>query len=245
MIQLQNMCSNTKLLHKSNWAVTTKTGNIVTKYFFYPNFEKICKEVSLLNLSSKLKIKLMFDVDSFKWYYEMPYIDLYPFHVNCESQTIFNQLHKVFNIWDTDKRYEKLIKDEWNTINLPYYTEILTRYVRDNNDITSYLLELKSEHFIHGDFTISNVYCDKTGNIIILDYENATRGPYKWDESTYAYSFIENMNYDMAKIIINEFQCPKQMILSIAAIRLAQTRRKQQDDTNRLRAYQYILENFK
>ena len=231
---LLNIYSNNNdavCLHKSKWAVTIKKESIVRKYFFHLNPTKICKEVALLRLSTGIEINLIFDINSLRWYYEMPYINLYPFNINNNQQKTFDELHKIFN---------ELIRNDWNTVNLPYYIEILKRYLPNNQHIIDYLSNLSAEHFIHGDFTISNVYYDYAENIIVLDYENATNGPYNWDECTLAYSFIENSKYEVAQKIINEFNCSKQMLLTISAIRLAQTRKNQNDDVSRYRAYQYI-----
>lgn len=244
MNEISDLDTGSICLHKSRWAVTVKNGSIIRKRFLHLNTAKICKEVSLLRLSSEIEINLMFDANSLEWYYEMPYLDLYPFHIYDNQQATFTQLHRIFNSWNSDERYCKLTQNEWNAINIPYYSEILKRYFPSNYGITSYLSELTADHFIHGDFTTSNVYYDESGRIIVLDYENATVGPYKWDESTLAYSFIENLSYDMAQKVIDEFHCSKQMLLAIAAIRLAQIRRKQGNDADRYRAYWYILENF-
>lgn len=234
-----------KVIHTSRWAVTSRYGNTVKKRFLFNNVPKIQKEVSLLRLNTQLDVKLYFDYESTNWVAEMPYLRLHPLFNGRNTCNTLEQLKNIFDTWESDPRYCALVPDDWDLVTKPYFINLLTQYLPDSLGTAAYLSIQRAEHFIHGDFRLSNVLRDRHERIVVLDFENAMIGPRLWDETTLVHNLIEEYQYDMARKVFDTFHCPWMMLLTIAGIRLAQSRNKSLNDSDRMCAYEFILNHFK
>lgn len=232
------------VIHISRWAVTSRCGNTVKKRFLFNNTPKIQKEVSLLRLSTQLDVKLYFDNETSNWVAEMPYLRLRPIFNGKNPCDTFEQLKRIFSAWESDPGYCALAPDDWELVTKPYFMDLLTRYLPDPSGPAAYLSIQKAEHFIHGDFRLQNVLRDEQGRIIVLDFENAMIGPRLWDEATLTHNLIEDHQYGLAEKAFDTFCCPRMMLLTIAGIRLAQSRKKSLNDSGRMEAYDFILNHF-
>lgn len=150
----------------------------------------------------------------------------------------------IFSEWNMNDWYRNLISDEWSDIVVPWYCILLQQYVPNCSGLVDWLQNSGGEHFIHGDFTLSNIYLDREGNVKVLDYENATLGPLLWDETTLVYSFIEEKQFPAARRIYDYFSCNKEMLQIISNIRLAQSIRKNQNISQRRETHEYVLQNY-
>lgn len=233
-----------RVIHTSGWAVTRYSNGRIQKIFAHDAFSKIQKEVNLLRLSSRSNVQLYFDRRAMKWVSETEYIELRsPFEDKDVGQTI-SQLQDIFTAWNKDPRYTTMVDDDWDTAVKPGLIKLLEAYLPNAEAFVSILSGEKSQHFIHGDFTLSNVYKATDGRLIVLDYENAGTGPQLWDETTFVYSLIEDRQYDIAEWLFDAFHCSPSLLLCIAGIRLARSRRKSQNEDSRNMAYQYILAHY-
>lgn len=233
-----------RVIHTSRWAVTSWCGNTVKKSFFFENIPKIQKEVNLLRLNTQLDVKLYFDYEAANWVAEMPYLRLHPLFNGSNTCDTLEQLKNIFGMWESDPRYCALVPDDWDLVAKPYFINLLTQYLPDPSGPVAYLSVQEAEHFIHGDFRLPNVLRDRHERIVVLDFENAMIGPRLWDEATLAHNLIEDHQYDLAKKVFDAFHCPWMMLLTIAGIRLAQSRKKSLNDSGRIEAYDFILKHF-
>ena len=240
-IHRQNPC---RIIHESGWAISKKCGEKVYKIFLHDSYPKIRKEVSLLQLGLGNKISLSFDSSTGFWICESDYLQLRPIVGNIHIDELIGKLCNIFDIWKNDRRYNDLIFDEWFESVIPWYCMILQRYIPDSCELIDWLHHSRGEHFIHGDFTLSNIFLDHSNKIIVLDYENATFGPALWDETTLVYSFIEQKQFSPAKQLYDAFGCNKEMLQAICSIRLAQSIRKNQNIKQRAEALEYALNYF-
>ena len=233
------------IIHESKWAITKRSGNKILKVFLHDSYAKIQKEVTLLKLSTEQEAKLSFDSCAKCWICESEYMVLRPIIGNIELSEFTKQLQELFDVWNNDCRYSGLISDEWSQRVIPWYCMLLQQYIPGSEKLITWLQGSKAEHFIHGDFTLDNIYLSKSNNMIVLDYENATFGPILWDETTLIFSLIERKQFQFAKHLYAEFSCEKEMLQVICAIRLGQSIRKGQNIKLRTEAYEYIFQNFK
>lgn len=239
-----NEVSSTNVIHKSRWAVTQKCGNIIRKIFLHDEYPKIRKEVLLLQLSLDSKATLSFDDVEKHWVCESEYMDLFPIVDSTSMDEIIPQLKAVFRSWADDGRYCDLIADEWSNTVIPWYCWLLQQYLPDEKESIAWLQDSRAEHFVHGDFTLSNVYLDGGKQIVVIDFENATLGPFLWDETTLIYSLIEHEQYAMARQVFEVFSCKREMLHAISSVRLAQSIRKSQNVQQRAKAHTYISRNY-
>lgn len=231
------MKTSSAILHESRWAISKKCGSRVHKIFLHDAYSKIRKEVSLLQLSLGKEIDLSFDSSIECWVSKSDYMRLWPIIGNIDLGELIAQLKTIFDKWKDDKRYHELISDEWSNTMIPWYCTLLQRYIPASDEAIDWLQHSCAEHFIHGDFTLSNIYLDQSNNVIVLDYENATIGPLLWDETTLVYSFIEQKQFNVARQFYDTFSCNKEMLRAICSVRLAQSIRKKQDAKQRIEAY--------
>lgn len=236
--------NNINIIHRSGWAISKKCGNKVHKIFLHDSYPKIRKEVLLLQLSLDKEVNLSYDTSNERWVCESEYMELRPIIGNIGLNELVAQLQKQFDTWKYNSRYCDLISDEWSRRVVPWYCMLLQQYIPDSGERIAWLRDSKGEHFIHGDFTLSNIYLNPSNNVIVLDYENATFGPLLWDETTLVYSFIENKQFHPARQLYDAFFCEKEMLQAICSIRLAQSKRKGQRVKQRAEAYEYIFQNF-
>lgn len=239
-----NKQNSNNIIHKSGWAISKKSGNKVHKIFLHDSYLKIQKEVSLLQLSSGKEANLSFDSYAGRWICESDYLELRPVIANIHLNKFITQLREKFSIWKDDRRYHDLISDEWSECVIPWYCMLLQQYIPDSDELIIWLQDSKGEHFVHGDFTLSNIYLDQSNNVVVLDYENATFGPLLWDETTLVYSFIEQKQFHLARQLYAAFPCKKEMLQAICSIRLAQSLKKKQNIKQRTEAYEYIIQNY-
>lgn len=232
------------IIHESGWAISKKCGNKVYKTFLHDSYSKIRKEVSLLQLGLDKKVSLSFDSSNKCWVCESDYMELRPIIGNIRMNELIVQLQVKCSIWKNDSRYHDLISNEWFECVIPWYCMLLQQYIPNPDKLIAWLWDSKEEHFIHGDFTLSNIYLDQSNNLVVLDYENATFGPFLWDETTLVYSFIEQKQFRSAKQLYDAFSCKKEMLQTICSIRLAQSIRKKQSIKQRVEAYEYIFSNY-
>lgn len=232
------------VIHKSRWAVTEKCGDKVYKYFLYDSYPKIKKEVLLLQLSVGRKVNLFYDDLAGCWVCESDFMDLMPVIDNIHFEKFIAKINLIFSEWNMNNRYRNLISDEWSDIVVPWYCMLLKQYTPNCSSLVDWLQNSRGEHFIHGDFTLSNIYLDREDNVKVLDYENATFGPALWDETTLVYSFIEEKQFPTARRIYDYFSCNKEMLQIISNIRLAQSIRKNQNISQRLETQEYVLQNY-
>lgn len=232
------------VIHRSRWAITQKQGDKIYKIFLHNAYPKIKKEVSLLQLSLPTNASLLFDNAVNHWVCRSDYMDIYPLVGNICIDNLIPQLRQVFDVWRYDHRYCNLVADEWFEVAVPWYSALLQQYLPNSEKLVSWLQHSQGKHFIHGDFTLSNVYLDSGNKIVVIDYENATLGPLLWDETTLVYSFIEQKQFDIAKQIYDAFRCNKEMLRTICSIRLAQSMRKSQNVMQRFEAYEFVMHNY-
>lgn len=232
------------ILHESRWAVSRRCGNKVQKIFLHDAYDKIRKEVRLLQLSLDSEATLSFDNTQKRWVCESAYMELTSILDSVSVETFIPQLRDVFSAWETDRRFRDLIADEWSDTVIPWYSSLLREYLSDAKEAISWLQNSRAEHFVHGDFTVSNVYLDSGNQIVVLDFENATLGPRLWDETTLVYSLIEHKQYTMARKLFEVFSCQKDTLYAISSIRLAQSIRKLQNIGQRTAAHTHILRNY-
>lgn len=237
-------CENSNgIIHISKWAVTSRKGTKVYKSFLQDNFEKINKEISLLRLDAGMNIKLYFDYESRRWISKSEFIELHDL-VSGNVSEIQVWLKSIFEKWHKNPFYCSLVTDEWHASIVPWYCGMLKQFIPDSDNESMFLRHSSAEHFIHGDFTLANVKIKSSGEIIVLDFENATLGPMKWDETTLVYSLIEAEAYAMARQLYESFSCSADMLKAIASVRLAQTRKKGQDETRRMSAFHFIFKYY-
>lgn len=232
------------VVHISKWAVTTRKGNKIRKTFFYSNIKKIAREIELLKVSTSLDVRLFFDEQSCHWISETDYLDLNDLFENENDDETINRLKAAFWKWEQNSQYRNLVENEWSESAIPWYCGLLQQYFSDPEPIIAYLRQTKGEHFVHGDYMLSNVKQNSSGEIVVLDFENAVLGPLMWDETTLVYSAIEEGRYSIAKQLFDSFACTSDMLYAIAAIRLAQSVKKQQNENIRKDAFQFVKENF-
>lgn len=232
------------IIHESKWAISKKCGNKVYKIFLHDNYPKIQKEVFLLKLSTGQEVNLLFDSVNKHWVCESDYMELFPIVDNSFSNDLVSQIRNVFGVWRYDSRYRNAVMDEWSNVIVPWYCTLLQKYVSDSERLIVWLQDSRSEHFIHGDFTLSNVYLDHNNKAVVIDFENATLGPLLWDEATLVYSLIEQKQYAVAKQLYEAFSCGKEILHTICGIRLAQGIRKPQNVQKRIEAYHYVLNYY-
>lgn len=232
------------IIHESKWAISKRCGNSIYKIFLHDSYPKIRKEVLLLQLSLGRKVKLSFDNMDKHWICESDYMDLHPFINNIRIDELVLQLRDIFNTWEYDSRYLDLISDEWSESVIPWYCMLLRQYIPNSEEHISWLQHSRGEHFVHGDFTLSNVCLDNSKKVVVIDYENATLGPFLWDETTLVYSMIEQEQYVTARYLFEEFSCKNEMLRAICSIRLALSIRKSQNVRQRTEAYSYIFRNY-
>lgn len=243
-ITLNEHEKNNNVIHKSGWAISKRCDNRVHKVFLHDSYSKIQKEVSLLQLSTGKEVQLLFDSSAERWICESDFMDLQPIIGNIGLNEFTAQLQAIFSTWKNDRRYCDLVSDEWTERIIPWYCILLQQYIPDSNELIAWLQDSKGEHFIHGDFTLSNIYLNQSNNVIVLDYENATFGPLRWDETTLVYSFIEQKQFHPARQLYDALSCEKEILQAICSIRLAQSIRKGQSIKQRTEAYEYIFQNF-
>ena len=198
----------------------------------------------LLQLSLDKEVNLSFDTSNECWVCESDYMELRPIIGNISLNEFTEQLQVKFSIWKNDSKYRDLISDEWSERVIPWYCMLLQQYIPDSDELIDWLRDSRGEQFIHGDFTLSNIYLNSSNNIIVLDYENATFGPLLWAETTLVYSFIEQKQFHPARQLYDAFSCKKEMLQAICSIRLAQSIRKRQSIKQRVEAYEYISQNY-
>lgn len=238
---------NTKpavILHKSQWAVTQRTGNMVQKIFLHDAGPKIQREVSLLKLSLDCKANLWFEPADRHWVCESPYLKLHPLTAATSAEPLIDQLKAVFTRWEIDRRYAAFAADDWSEHIVPQLCGLLEQYVPGSEEAAAWLRHTRGEHFVHGDFTLSNVYLSDDRRLIVLDFENAVIGPLLWDETTLVYSFIEQKQYHTARQLFEAFSCSTEMLRAVSGIRLARALRKSQSAAQRAQAHHYILQNY-
>ena len=242
-MRTKNKNSN-NIIHESRWAITERAGDKIYKIFLHDAYFKISKEVSLLELSIGRKMELLFDSSKKCWVCRSDYLELRPVIENIRFTELILQLEKIFCVWENDKRYNDLIADERSEITFPWYCSIIREHIPDSDEIITWLMGTKSEHFVHGDFTLSNIYLDDKDELLVLDYENATVGPLLWDETTLVYSFIEGKQHEMAKKLYEQFSIEREMLIAISCLRLAQSIKKNQNVELRHDTHDYILNNY-
>lgn len=232
------------VVHISKWAITTQNGSLIRKMYFYNNIKKINREIELLRISTGLEVRLFFDNQRCNWVSETNYLELNDLFENRRTDETINLLKTMFERWEQDGRYRKLVESEWEASVVPWYCNILQRYFPEPESIIAYLQQTKGTHFVHGDFLLSNVKKNSHNEIVVLDFENAVLGPLLWDETTLVYSAIEEKRYSIAKHLFDSFACTDDMLRAIAAIRLSQSIKKQQNENIREDAFQFVKENF-
>ena len=232
------------IIHESGWAITQKHGNKIHKIFLHDAYLKIKKEVSLLQLSLATNASLSFDNIGNYWICKSDYIDMHPLVENIYLDDLIPQLRQTFDVWRYNRRYCNLVSDEWSEVVVPWYSVLLQQYIPNSEELISWLQHSQGKHFIHGDFTLSNVYLDSGNKIVVIDYENATLGPLLWDETTLVYSFIEQKQFGVARQIYDTFGCNKEMLRVICSIRLAQSMRKRKNVVQRIEAYEFVIHNY-
>ena len=156
------------------------------------------------------------------------------------------QLRQVFDAWRYD---QSVLQPRGETSGLevavPWYSAHCCNSIYPiQKELVSWLQHSQGKHFIHGDFTLSNVYLDSGNKIVVIDYENATLGPLLWDETTLVYSFIEQKQFGAAKQIYDTFGCSKEMLRAICSIRLALSMRKGHNIVRRIEAYEFVMHNY-
>ena len=236
--------NSNNIIHKSGWAISKKLGNKVYKYFLHDSYSKIQKEVLLLQLGLDKEVILSFDAINECWVCESEYMELRSIVGNIYIDELVIQLKNIFETWENNWQYRDRVADEWAELVIPWYCMLLQRYIPNSNEIIDWLQYSRAEHFIHGDFTLSNIYLDYNNKVIVLDYENATLGPLLWDETTLVYSFIEQKQFNIAKQLYDFFNCTKEMLRVIDSIRFAQSLRKKQNIKRRSEAHEFITKNY-
>ena len=224
-----------EVIHTSKWAITKRCGEMIKKFYLF----------NLLRLSTQLNVRLYFDHKSANWVAEVPYLRLHPLFDGRNTHDTLEQLRNIFDMWEYDRRYCALVSNDWEPMAKPYFINLLTQYLTASSELGAYLSVQKADHFIHGDFRLSNVLRDRCERIVVLDFENAMIGPRLWDETTLVYNLIEEHQYELAMEVFDSFHCPWMMLLTIAGIRLAQSRKKSLDDSSRMKAYEFILNHSK
>ena len=231
-------------IHKSGWAITQKQGNQIYKIFLHDAYPKIKKEVSLLQLSLATNASLSFDNAGNCWICKSDYIDFSPLVGNICLDNLIPQFRQIFDTWRYDSRYCNLVSNEWSEVVVPWYSALLQQYIPNSEELISWLQHSQGKYFIHGDFTLSNIYLDSSNKIVVIDYENATLGPLLWDETTLVYSFIEQKQFGAAKKIYDTFGCSKEMLRVICSIRLALSIRKSYNVEHRIEAHEFVMHNY-
>ena len=234
----------TEIIHESKWAITKRCGNKVRKEFLHDAYPKIQKEVMLLKLSADKDASLYYDCKKQRWICESEYIELFSIVHAAQNEKTYTQLDAVFQKWQHDKRYKELVPNDWCDVAVPWYCGLLKQYIPDSECVITWLQQSRGEHFVHGDLILSNIYFDSNGQLVILDFENATIGPLHWDEATLVYSLIEHKEYEMAREVFDTFQCEKIVLYAISCIRLAQSLRKKQNVQRRTEACEYIAREY-
>lgn len=233
-----------EIIHESKWAITERCGNKVRKEFLHDAYPKIQKEVMLLKLSVDKEAELYYDYKKQHWICESEYMDLFSIVNTSQKAKTYIQLDAIFQKWQHDIRYKELVPNDWCEVAVPWYCGLLRRYIPDSECVITWLQQSRGEHFIHGDLILSNIYMDIDGQLVILDFENATIGPLLWDEATLVYSLIEHKEYAMAREVFDTFHCEKNILYVISCIRLAQSIRKSQNVQQRMEACEYISREY-
>lgn len=228
------------VIHTSKWAITRRDGNIIRKEFLYDNFSKINKECALLQLGTGNVAKVFYDVNVRRWVCETPFIELKPIFLNGCVDSELKQIKDTLTLWNKNKTYVSLVTDEWSQRTIPWYCGLLCQFVPDSAGIAEWIKNIQGKNFIHGDFTLSNVFLDEFEKLVVLDYENASLGPDLWDATTLVYSLIENKQYESALQLYKAFACDKEMLLAISYIRLAQSLSKGSNVDRRKVALRFV-----
>lgn len=126
------------------------------------------------------------------------------------------------NYWTNE-----LIKEFIDALSyLKTYRQAENNLFYDIDSRINFLNQLKSNTFIHGDFSLSNIYSDN-GELLVVDYQHACIGPANWD-LCYLISTTGINNY-VEKILKNMSREDLNLIKIISEIRLGRAIRKSQD----------------
>ena len=118
-------------------------------------------------------------------------------------------------LWKENSSYISLVKDDWSKQTVPWYCKLLRQFIPDSFIIEQRMIGSKAVNFIHEDFTLSNIFLDNDGKIIVLNYENASLEPALWDETTLVYSLVESNQYESAIHLYKEFACGAEKLYAL------------------------------
>jgi len=249
------MPDNEQLINESFWSLTYKDSNFLYKYIKFNNFNKLLREVKYSRLAYKNEIptsKCVAYGFSNKHnsmfiqycYYELEEItcDLFLGKSNI-SDIILNKIKSIneVNVKDIKDNYWKnnMLKEFSIVLN-----EILKPYLENSEGInynvsrkTTFLESLKMVSFIHGDFSLSNIFLHNN-NVFIIDFEHGCIGPDIWDKCyLLATIAIDKRIYNFLKLLTH---IELELVLIISEIRLARALKKSFLVSERLKSYKLI-----
>ncbi len=231
---LNDLSEKAEIIHRSLCSITIKDGSNIYKMYYYDNLGRIKREIVMLQIMEQIPIRLSCDSKGV-YYSKVDFLELENISSNDNACTISEQVYDWCEQWNQRHEFAICAKRNWKSEMVPYMIDMLTLYGEDAERYIEYLNGLQEEVFIHGDFTLDNV--KKIGEqIVIIDFETASIGPKLWDKTTFVYSLIEHGYIKLGMKLFEEFQCNKQMLECIAAVRLAIARRKENHET----AYNFI-----
>lgn len=211
-----------RVLHTSENAITVRDNDRVFKFYRGADEEAIQKESRLLRQFSGIESDVCYDAEAGCWRSSMPYIPLRPVFEVLHPLQVFWNITSVLVKWRSVASASDVVPRQWETKICPHMIADLDQWHPSiPDDAISFLRGTKSECFIHGGFTLSNMGYDSRGKLVILDYKNAGYGPFLWDETTFVYSLLEHGCIREARFAFLFFRCSYEMLSCIAAVQLS------------------------
>ncbi len=240
------MKTDSLFICETNWSVSYRIDNYFIKYLKYLKLDKLKREVKystvaynnsvntpkLINYGYSEEKKLYFIK------YEFLTLDKISNNINNNILTNIKEILYRFNkinVAQIDNIYwENDFLEEFRIA-----LNITKEYLYNNHNIfynatrsIQYLNNLKTDSFIHGDFSLSNILLENK-NICVVDFEHGTLGPKDWDLSYLITTSLED-NYLVPNFTVNY---DKELVKIISGIRLGRSIIKYKNIEKRLRNF--------
>lgn len=233
------------VLHTSPRTVTVRCGDRVCKFFLSADEGAVRQEAMLLREFGGIDSEITYDVEAGCWCSSTPYIPMTPMFRAPHPFRVCWDILSALTSWRSTAESFPDIQRNWETAACQQMIADLYAWSPFfPDDAIDFLRNSHSECFIHGDLTLSNMGYDDQKHLVVLDFENAGYGPYRWDETTFVYSLIEHGRIAEARFTFLFFRCSYEMLACIAAVRLSRAHKKNEGIQRRERALRDVVQYF-
>lgn len=227
-----------EVIYRGRWSTGIKRESEFNKYLKYPNEEAMRREREYAKLAGQLEIPTPKVISSgFCNERKQYYIGYQYFNLKqIPSEALLNK--KVFaqiqQVLDKMGSYNKANEDTYWSKTLIREFENIMDYLKKGNMVNQEIIEsidntkrflksLRPQVFIHGDFSLENIYYGQE-QIIIVDYQHGCMGPEGWDKC-YLFATVGPLVIPQEQLQILSLKeiC---MIMCIAQIRVGRSIRK-------------------